>query len=160
MAHHDAFGVSGRTRCILQQREIRGIGRCAVPSSLRGPAIGADDESRHLIQPRVIELRGDASLRARIGEDQRRVAVPGYGRERPGQTPRTRREARHRNQSGVKAGKQRNDVAEPWLEHDQDGLARSRPIQQKRGEGAGALIERPIAHVLFEGLAVAQKGVG
>ena len=160
MAHHDAFGVSGRTRCILQQREIRGIGRGAVPPSLRGPGIVADDESRHLIQPRVSELRGDAGLRARIGEDQRRVAVPAYGRERPRQTPRPRREARHRNQSGVEAGEQRNDVAEPGLEHDQDGLARSRPIQKRRGEGAGAVIERPVAHGLFERLAVAQEGVG
>ena len=142
MAHHDAFGVSGRTGRVLQQREIRRIGRSTVHRDLGGPGIGADDEPRHLRERGVgRKLGGDAGVRACVGEHHRRMAIAAYGRQGSGQAPGTRREARHGDQARVEAGKQRSDVAEAGLEHDQRALARSRPFQQQRRQGARAAVE-------------------
>ena len=76
VAHHDAFGVSGRTGRVLQQREIRRIGRSTVHRDLGGPGIGADDEPRHLSERGVgRKLGGDAGVRACVGEHHRRMAI-------------------------------------------------------------------------------------
>ena len=161
MGDHDAFGVPGRTRCVLQQRKVGGIGQAAAPRHLRRPAIGADDESRQPSERGVaLQLGGDALLRARIGEDHRRVAVPAYRRQRAGEAPRAGREARDGDQARVEAGEQRRDIAEPGLQHDHDRGARPRPLQQRRGQRSRAAVERPICHGLFERLAVAQEGIG
>ena len=80
-----------------------------------------------------------------------------YGRQRSGQAPGPRREARHGDEARVEAGKQRSDVAEAGLEHDQHALARSCSFQQHRRQGSRAAVEQPVGHGLFERLAVAQE---
>ncbi len=141
----------------MQEGDVVGL-QVGRDPSVRDVCIeGVDAQYRR----RVVELRqvvaqtGDGQQQARLGiaddRQQARLMMTSRGLRRVG---------RHRDDSGVKAPKERGDVIRATGEQQHRAVAQCGPRLQGGGEGAGAQVQVAVSedHALLGGLGEEAQG--